>query len=302
MSQVLHVTSFLWFNILVHAYNQIRLCLGKKIYFYNSSSIYLSFHNNKLCIFLEIFKLINNQFLSNWATEDGGAISYKLQRPSIISNYFSNNSAKSYGNKISSYAIKAKLVSENSSYSKIPGNLTLRPSQNSIKISVAFFDIDNQLVNMTDNSILFHLRADVLNETAKNQIKNFQIYGKLDSYLNNGMVIFSALNYQISPLLTNQTISLFMTSDKNFFGDLTLILNILTDNCLSGEVFNSFVGECVECQFGTFSFSPLDAYCKSCPFEAKLCNLNVRDLKPGYWVSPYSQNIIECSPFADSCL
>ena len=36
MSQVLHVTSFLWFNILVRAYNQIRLCLGKKIYFYNS--------------------------------------------------------------------------------------------------------------------------------------------------------------------------------------------------------------------------------------------------------------------------
>ena len=75
--------------------------------------------NSRFFLFTETFKLVNNQFLNNWASIDGGAISYKSGRPLDINNYFLNNSARNYGNKISSYATRMQFFSENGSFSDI---------------------------------------------------------------------------------------------------------------------------------------------------------------------------------------
>ena len=251
----------------------------------------------------ETFQFTENIFQSNRASQEGGAISYQLQRPSMINNYFFNNSAGNYGDDISSYATKIFLFYENGSlYSLIPGNITLRPSEQRIRINVAFFDIDNQLVNISDKSLEFHLDSNFLNQTATNQIKRFSLIGETEAFMRNGILAFSHLNYEISSLLNKETIVLFLKAEKTSSWDSISILNIFIDGCLPGEVFNPFRGKCIECQLGSFSYSPADTKCKSCPTEATFCNLNVRDLKPGYWASPYTQNIYKCAPFVEGCL
>ena len=98
--------------------------------------------------------LFQNQSFVNNSANQGGAIFYLDIRPNLIQNIFLNNSA-SYGKNIGSYPTRVKLIEIISSILNGSDFFDARPSYDDPifkKITLGFYDFDDQLVDISDQT------------------------------------------------------------------------------------------------------------------------------------------------------
>lgn len=101
----------------------------------------------------------------------------------------------------------------------------------------------------------------------------------------------------ISNIIKSSQTNISKTSDY-----LVTIHKIKIENCKAGEIYNFFLGICIECPHGTYSFDPKNQECQICPDQALNCKGNLVNLKPKFWRSPKTNIIYECFPYEESCL
>ncbi|CDW86055.1 UNKNOWN [Stylonychia lemnae] len=126
------------------------------------------------------FQVDNNRFLSNVASEKGGAITYNKNRPVVIQeNYYDELNQAQYGSKIAGYPYDVKVLS----YEKYPlasGQLYIGT------ILVAIIDADSNIIKTDSTSIT---NADELSK----------VNGQSQVQAINGIATFKDLQFQATP-------------------------------------------------------------------------------------------------------
>lgn len=86
-------------------------------------------------------------------------------------------------------------------------------------------------------------------------------------------------------------------------GSYTFLLNYLLLKCGQGEIYDSLIKSCIDCQNGKYSFLYGERNCFLCPKEAHSCHKNEINLKFGYYIISYIPlNIYNCYPYEQSCM
>jgi hypothetical protein len=91
--------------------------------------------------------------------------------------------------------------------------------------------------------------------------------------------------------------------DFQMNNQLYLLIPLILNPCVKGQIFNKDSWFCQKCPFGKFSLDTNDKECRICP-ENIVCeggeNLN---LMPGFWrTSNESLEVLPCEPNSLSCL
>jgi hypothetical protein len=246
------------------------------------------------------FTVTSNNFSSNSAGLDGGAVYWTKQQPTFLNNSFSNNSAE-YGPDVASFGIKMKSldfdesqgklskVSEDSYIDIASGQRLPQP------IVIALVDHTGQVVKTDNSSIASIFPKDTANVTVTGNSKVTAV---------RGVYTFTEVKFSAQPgvsikALFSSDVLDALTSQDSGYSTEPLSVDMQLRECQAGE---TLVGkDCVQCIAGTYSLEPTQP-CTNCPSGAKCLGGSLLLPGSGYWrPSKYTDSIFAC-PNSAACL
>jgi hypothetical protein len=242
------------------------------------------------------FTLANNNFSSNSAAINGGAVYWTKQQPTCINNTFSSNAAV-YGPDVASFGVKMKSQDEGKQ-SKVSGDSYVNVASGQRlpqPIVIALVDHSGQVVKTDNSSIASIFPADTANVTVSGNSKVTAV---------KGVYFFTEVKFTAQPgvnvkaLFSSDAIATLPSEDSGYSTEL-LSVDMQIRECRTGE---ALVGkDCVQCIAGTYSLDPTQP-CTDCPSGAECLGGSLILPDKGYWrPSKYSDSIFSC-PNSKACL
>lgn len=145
-----------------------------------------------------------------------------------------------------------------------------------------------------------------------------EITGTLNEFITNGEFTFDDIEMKAYP--PNKTFNLTILTDstpiyypdfmlnitpneENETGIYAFVIPVYLRSCVIGEIYETIYQGCYECEYSKYSLNTSDEICNPCPDNAVCYGGKNISLYPGYWRSSItSLNIVQCTPYADSCL
>jgi hypothetical protein len=246
------------------------------------------------------FTVTSNNFSSNSAGLDGGAVYWTKQQPTFLNNSFSNNSAE-YGPDVASFGIKMKSldfdesqgklskVSEDSYIDIASGQRLPQP------IVIALVDHTGQVVKTDNSSTASIFPKDTANMTVTGNSKVTAV---------RGVYTFTEVKFSAQPgvsikALFSSDVLDALTSQVSGYSTEPLSVDMQLRECQTGE---ALVGkDCVQCIAGTYSLDSTQP-CTNCPSGAKCLGGSLILPDSGYWrPSKYTDSVFAC-PNSAACL
>jgi len=242
-------------------------------------------------------------FTSNSAKEDGGAIYWTKQEPTLLNNTYSNNTAL-YGANVASFGVNLKSIDftpldSKVKVSKVANQMYLNIGSGQklpMVISIALVDKYDQVITSDNTSVGTISPADV---------ENVLVTGTTRVQAKAGVYYFSDVKFSASPgidIKVKVTTDAFELVPDDATGSSEIAdINVAVQvrDCEPGE---SLVGkDCVRCDYGTYSLEPTQL-CTNCPEGAECFGGSLMVPKKGYWrPSKTTDKFFEC-PNSGSCL
>ena len=224
---------------------------------------------------------------SNHATNQGGAIFYNYNRPTIINTTFGNNTAN-YGPDFASYAVSI-IMNDNISAQMVINNM-VSGVQYDQDVKLSAIDFDNQTILLNNfNQIIIN----PVNKTAAT------MKGTNSGLLRNGVATFNNLIVNTKPGSTNMqfqatTSAIDSIKVKEVYGSVSN--NLISTNfrfCKPGEIQLSD-NTCSTWTPGTYSLNWNSTSCQSCPSSSQCLGGNQIYVGAGYWrMSQNTSTIVE---------
>ncbi|CAI2371546.1 unnamed protein product [Moneuplotes crassus] len=240
-------------------------------------------------------KLENVTFSHNAASVQGGAISYNMNRPEILSSVFENNSAQ-YGPDLASYPIKVRIKDQPNTkvkFSDIGSGISI-----STPIVLALLDYDGQIVNLNNED-----QVSVLSPSGSNS----SILGVSSVTLEAGIATIDGIIFVDEPGIQNSTFLLSTDAidrvkvstvfpSENFSNEITVNFRY----CQPGEEITSS-RTCRQCDAGTYSLLWNSTSCDKCMNNADCLGQNQISVNPGYWRATQESTFIAECIFKAAC-
>jgi hypothetical protein len=246
------------------------------------------------------FTVTSNNFSTNYAGLNGGAVYWTKQQPTFLNNSFSDNSAV-YGPDVASFGIKMKSqdfdesqgklskVAENSYIDIASGQRLPQP------IVVALVDHTGQVVKTDNSSTASIFPADTANVT---------VTGNSKVTAREGVYYFTEVKFSAQPGVSikaqfSSDALAALTSQDSGYSTEPLSVDMQLRDCQTGE---ALVGkDCVQCIAGTYSLDPTQP-CINCPSGAKCLGGSLILPDSGYWrPNKYTDSVFAC-PNSAACL
>ncbi len=246
-----------------------------------------------------VFNITENTFDSNFASREGGSISWKHFSPMLEGNTFLNNSAI-YGNDISSFPTYIMIYETDQTFLlsfKSIYSIEAAPGQRAPPIQIALLDTHYQLVSTDSYSIA---------EMTPNN-SSITITGEIKTKANNGYFRFDNYILLGKPNST-EYISIQVTEgiqSSNIRSEYLYInkqvnIEVYLRECLAGEKESD--NKCNPCPVETYSLVPKEGSCNRCPEEAVCYGGSLIVPKNGYWRDSNHTDIIFRCPNEKACL
>jgi len=243
----------------------------------------------------------NNEFRSNRASGQGGAISWAGSYPFLADNHYEGNTAK-YGSEVASYAVKLALVSPQDSdldylgtSQTYPLALRLTAVASGQKISQTFrFGLFDHLRQLTVTDYISSAQLIPLNNSS------LQVSGALNVKAEAGLFVFSEFTPIAVPLSTQYLMVTTNGVDVGKKGKAkdpteylpTILIELSFRKCISGESLHD--DACEICPKDTYSFDP-SRPCLLCPDSAICYGNDTMVPKAGYWrLNNQTDFFVEC--------
>jgi hypothetical protein len=242
----------------------------------------------------------SNNFTSNAAALNGGAVYWTKQQPVFSNNSFTNNSAV-YGPDIASFGIKLTSLDfqeTTGKLSKVSGDTYLNIGSGQRlpqTISIALKDHAGQVVTTDNSSIASVLPANPDNVTVTGESRVTAVQGV---YYFTGVKFSAEPGVNIKVLLSSDALTSLTLDDSGYSSDL-LSVDLQVRECQVGE---ALVGkDCVPCEAGTYSLDPTQS-CLACPSGANCLGGSLALPKAGYWRPTKTTSTFFACPNSAACL
>ncbi|CAI2373152.1 unnamed protein product [Moneuplotes crassus] len=230
-----------------------------------------------------------SNFSNNIGLQEGGAIYYNYQPPTMHQTIFSNNSA-SYGPNLASYpyriGLKNSTTLEPILLQNIGSGITLEDA-----LELALYDYNNQVMSLDSTSQFIITAVSESNGTIK---------GTNTGILNNGTVIFDSIYFIEKPgtssvkfRVSSKTLNTNKISDiyNRVSPDTEIIVNFR--DCKPGE--QHLGDQCSSCSTGTYSLQWNSKICDKCMNNAICIGKQEIKVSPEYWRrTSNSTQIVQC--------
>ena len=254
------------------------------------------------------YSLVENNFSSNLAKEQGGAFYWSYSYPLLKDNLYTNNTAE-YGADIASYPIRMTHIYSNGSLAPYSSWKDGEPTVYELTDigSGQVFDgvIRVGLVDHYGNIFAADNSSDALLKSRDQSV--VAVVGNVHSIASKGVYVFRNISFLGVPG-TIQRIHIVSTAidpdlrisagDPNSYYR-SVAIQLSFRNCTLGETQQGI--KCYVCPGGTYSLDPMQP-CKTCPLHAICLGNWTMVPEPGYWrPDPTFETFFQC-PNMDSCL
>ncbi|CAI2365113.1 unnamed protein product [Moneuplotes crassus] len=252
--------------------------------------------------------IVQNNFSSNSARVQGGAINYNYNQPELVGLIHESNSAP-YGPDIGSYAADFIFKATNTSVlhmDQVGSGIYLDHN-----IEIQIIDHEYQVMNQINENVL-RISPHWGNYFNQHAPDNLGVLGIDTAKIVNGAANFSNIALVAPPGQTNITFHLFYSE---FDYTKIIVLNEVSEDEIS-EHFPHIVAnfrfcqpgemqadqKCVQCDSLTYSLDWNQTYCANCVSNADCLGQQQISVQKGYWRnSTNSTSIVECLR-SEACL
>ncbi|CAI2362506.1 unnamed protein product [Moneuplotes crassus] len=238
----------------------------------------------------------NSKFWNNSAQERGGAIYYNYNYPRVRNTEFIDNKAD-YGPNFASYPAKIGLANSSLDEDIIVNNIGSGIKIDQI-LTLALFDMDNQIMNLDNSSqiIILPRNASEASINGFNIVSTEKGIAQFDNIasITNGRILTSNFTLSSKSIKTTKVEEVLGASFRQ--DDLQINFR----DCKPGEIV---VGDqCNVCAAGTYSLDWNATECVDCALDADCLGGTQISVRSGYWRRfQNSSKIVECI-FKDACI
>ena len=243
-----------------------------------AGAVYLSCEAGTTCT----YSIVNNTFINNTATTNGGAILYDYYKPTFSGNTYTNNTAL-YGPNVAGYAVKVNIES-------VPTQVYVSGQTIATPIKYKLVDADGLTIATDSDSVI----------TISPVSSTDKVIGNTDVTVVNGVATFSDVTLISSPGAPNinftiSSSNIDLTQISTAFGlgesDTIQTLNVNFRAWVKGEQQTNNMW--TVCPTGKYSLIPGSADCNICPKYSTCLGGDVIWVDAGYWRSSFdSDNIL----------
>jgi hypothetical protein len=232
--------------------------------------------------------LAYNNFTSNSASLNGGAVYWQQFEPVFLNNSFLNNSAL-YGDDVACFGSSLEFLVEGGR--RLEGLSEVASGQTGKSFEVSLIDKYGQVVK-TDNSST----ATLLSESSA-----VVLGGTTSVTAVNGVYSFSQYNIKAPPG-SSQAVFIKTSAIQQPSSEVPrLEVPVSLRYCESGEILTE-ANQCLVCSSGQYSLADNSTLCSSCPSAADCLGGSQMYPKSGYWRSSNSTDVFFSCLLKSACL